>query len=190
MALQTSPATCRHPGITELFPGLPEKGGLELCHAGIRVLCQEEVISLQSSAQAEALRPNSCVQVRGIRKTGRIGRAKERTDRAKGREVDKVSCSLLVGALWPVVCVRRRPETKGSQLRPVGLVHWQASWPPSTPSGQDVRFSEEESPPVAGRGTPSRASNWALINELSEETHVLTKQEISLERAPGWRAGG
>ena len=155
----------------------------------IRVLCQEEVISLQSSAQAEALRPDSCVQDQGTRKTGRIGRAKERTDRAKGREVDKVSCSLLAGALWPVVRVRR-PGTKGSQLRPLGLVHWQASWPPSTPSGQDVSLSEEESPPVAGRGTPSRASNWALINELSEETHVLTKQEISLERAPGWGAGG
>ena len=28
--LQTSPATCRYPGITALFPGLPEKGGLEL----------------------------------------------------------------------------------------------------------------------------------------------------------------
>ena len=189
MALQTSPATCRHPGVTGLFTGLPEKGGLELGPTRIRVLCQEEVISLQSSAQAEALRPDSCVQDQGTRKTGRIGRAKERTDRAKGREVDKVSCSLLVRALWPLVCVRRRPGTKGFQLRPLGLVHWQASWPLSTPSGQDVSLSEE-SPPVAGRGTPSRASNWALINELSEETHVLTKQEISLERAPGWGAGG
>ena len=156
----------------------------------IWVLCQEEVISLQSSVQAEALRPNSCVQDQGIRKTGRIGRAKERKKRGKGREVNKVSCSSPVGALWPVVCVRRRPGTKGSQLRPLGLVHWQASWPLSTPSGQDVSLSEEESPPVAGTGNPSRASNWALIYELSEETHVLTKQEISLERAPGWRAGG
>ena len=187
MALQTSPATCRYPGVTGLFPGLPEKGGLELSPTGIRVLCQEEVISLQSSAQAEALRPNSCVQDRGIRK---IGRAKERTERGKQREVNKVSCSLLVGALWPVVCVRRRPGTKGSQLRPLGLVHWQASWPLSTPSGLDVSLSEEESPPVAGRGAPSRACNWAFINELSEETHVLRKQEISSERAPGWRAGG
>ena len=29
-----------------------------------------------------------------------------------------------------------------------------------------------------------------LGKELSEETHVLTKQEILLGRAPGWRAGG
>ena len=31
VALQTSPATYRYPGITGLFPGPPEKGGLELC---------------------------------------------------------------------------------------------------------------------------------------------------------------
>ena len=83
---------------------------------------------------------------------------KERKERGKGREVNKVSCSLPVGALWPVVRIRRRPH---------GLVHWQASWPLSTPSGQDVSLSKEESPPelpfVAGRGTPSRALNWALI---------------------------
>ena len=51
----------------------------------IRVLCQEEVISLQPSAQAEALRPDSCVQDRGPRKPGRMGRAKERTERGEGR---------------------------------------------------------------------------------------------------------
>ena len=43
----------------------------------------------------------------------------------------------------------------------LGLIHWQASWPLSTLSGQDVSLSEEESPPespfVAGRGTSSRA---------------------------------
>ena len=64
-------------------------------------------------------------------------------------------------------------------MQPLGLVHWQASWPPSTLSGQDVSLSEEESQPespfVARRGTPSRARNWAL-----EEIHVLTKQEILL----------
>ena len=70
---------------------------------------------------------------------------KERKERGKGREVNKVSCSLPVGALWPVVHIRRRPGTKGSQLWPLGLVHWQASWPLSTPSGQDVSLSEEES---------------------------------------------
>ena len=135
----------------------------------IRVLCQEEGISLQSSAQAEGpstrfLHPGPG---EGLEKQGRIGRVKERKERGEGREVNKVSSSLPVGALWPVVCIRRRPGTKGSQLQPLGLVHWQASWPLSTPSGQDVSLSEEESPPespfVAGRGTPSRARNWALV---------------------------
>ena len=66
-------------------------------------------------------------RTRGLEKWGRIGRVKERKERGKGKEVNKVSCSLLVGALWPVVHVRRRPGTKGSQLRTLGLVHWQAS---------------------------------------------------------------
>ena len=103
----------------------------------------------------------------GLEKPGRIGKVKERKERGEGREVNKVSCSLLVGALWPVVHVRRRPGTKGSQLRPLGLVHWQACWPLSTPSGQDVSLGKEESPPespfAAGRGTPCRARNWALV---------------------------
>ena len=127
----------------------------------IRVLCQEEVISLQSSAQAEALRPDSCIQDWGTRKTGKTGRAKEKKEGEKGREVNKVSCSLPVGALWPVVRIRRRPGTKGFQLWRLGLVHCQASWLLSTPSGQDVSLSEEDVPSwlpfVAGRETPSRA---------------------------------
>ena len=127
----------------------------------IRVLCQEEVISLQSSLR---LRPFDQIPVSRtgeLEKRGRIGRVKERKERGKGREVNKVSCSLLVRALWPVIRIRRRPGTKGYQLQPLGLVHWQASWPLSTPSGQDVSLSEEEVPPespfVARRGTPSRA---------------------------------
>ena len=59
VALQTSPATYRCPGVMELFPGPPEKGGLELgpirnqTRPEPEFTCQEEVISLQSSAQAE-----------------------------------------------------------------------------------------------------------------------------------------
>ena len=38
---------------------------------------------------------------------------------------------------------------------------------PEYPEWQDVSLSKEESPPespfVAGRGTPSRAQNWALV---------------------------
>ena len=37
VALQTSPATYRYPGIMGLCPGPPEKGGLELalCYKGV-----------------------------------------------------------------------------------------------------------------------------------------------------------
>ena len=49
--------------------------------------------------------------------------------------------SLVPYQTWPVVHVRRRPGTKGSLLRLLGLVHWQAIWPLSTPSGQDVSLS-------------------------------------------------
>ena len=41
--------------------------------------------------------------------------------------------------------------------------------------------------PIQG---PKLGSCLTFRNELSEETHVLTKQEILLERAPGWRAEG
>ena len=66
----------QNPGIMELYSRPPENGGLELGpnrnqnRARIRVLGQEEVISLQSSAQVEALRPDSCVQDQGTRKNG------------------------------------------------------------------------------------------------------------------------
>ena len=48
---------------------------------------------------------------------------------------------------------------------------------------------------VVGRGrppyrAPRAGSCLTLGKELSEETHVLTKQEILLGRAPGWRAVG
>ena len=49
-------------------------------------------------------------RTRGLEKQGRIGRVKERKERGKGREVNKVSCSLLVGALCPVVL--RQEETR------------------------------------------------------------------------------
>ena len=47
---------------------------------------------------------------------------------------------------------------------------------------------------VSGKGTPVQGpkpgSCLTLGNELSEETHVLTKPGALLGRAPGWRAGG
>ena len=121
--------------------------------------------------------------------------------RGKREERGKRSITSLVPypvrALWPVVRVRRRPGTKGSQLHLLGLVHHRASWFPSTPSGENVSRSEEEAPPespfVAGRGTPPGprvGSCLTLRNELFEETHMLTKQETLLGRGTGQRAGG
>jgi len=158
-----------------LYPGPPEKGGLELSPTRNQTRPEPEFeFSIKRRRSVSnpqlSLRPFDQIpasRTRGLEKRGRIGRVKERKERGKGREVNKVSCSLPVGALWPVVHVRRRPGTNGSQLRLLGLVHWQASWPLSTLSGQDVSLSEEESPPespfVAGRGTPSRARHWALV---------------------------
>ena len=45
----------------------------------------------------------------------------------------------------------------------------------------------QEGDPFQG---PKLGSCLTLRNELSEETHVLTKQEISLERAPGGEQEG
>ena len=77
----------------------------------IRVLCQEEMIGLQSSAQAEALRPDSCVWDWGTRKKDRIGRVKERKERQKGREVSKVSCSLPSRGV--TICCRKGDSFQG-----------------------------------------------------------------------------
>ena len=74
--------TPRHYGT---FPWASRKGRTGTMPCQNSSLCQEEVISLQSSAQAEALRPNSCVQDQGIRKMGRIGRAKESKETGKGK---------------------------------------------------------------------------------------------------------
>ena len=157
MASRTSPAPCRHPDGTGLFPGLPEKGGLELGPAGIRVLCQEEVISLQPSAQAEALRPDSCVQAEALeRREGWEGL--RRGQREGGERAVRSLVSHRSGAL--ASCLRQE-ETRDKRVpaAAAGSGPLAASWPLSTPSGQDVSLSEEESPPVAGRGTPSRARN-------------------------------
>ena len=58
VALQMSPATCRYPGVMRLYPGASREGRTETRpyqkpdqdRTRIRVLCQEEVTSLQSSA--------------------------------------------------------------------------------------------------------------------------------------------
>ena len=82
-------------------------------------------------------------------------------------------------------------------MRPLGLVHWQASWPMSHPSGQDVSLSEKSPARVAiccRKGDPFQGptlgSCLTLRNELSKETHVQTKQETLFGKAPGWSTVG
>ena len=103
----------------------------------------------------------------GLDKRGRIRRVKERKERLEEREVNKVSCSLLVGTLWPVVRIRRRLGTKGSQLWLLGLVHWQASCPPEYPEWSGCQSHWIRVPAKVAicykKGTPSRARNWALV---------------------------
>jgi hypothetical protein len=77
VALQMSPATYRYPGIMGLFPGPPEKGGLELSPTRNQTRPEPE---FEFSAKRRgsvsnpqlrlrALRPDSCIQDWGTRKT-------------------------------------------------------------------------------------------------------------------------
>ena len=102
MALQTSPATCRYPGIVGLYLGPLQKGELEL--GPIRNQTRSKSKFKFSAKRRYSvsnpqlrLRPFDQIPVSRngvLEKGGRIGRVKERKERGKGREVNKVSCSL------------------------------------------------------------------------------------------------
>ena len=120
----------------------------------IRVLCQEEVISFQSSAQAEGpltrfLRPGPG---EGLEKQGRIERVKERKERGRGERSIKSLVPYQSGHSGQLSTLGGDQGQKGPSCD---------RWPLSTLSGQDVSLSQEESPPdsqfVAGSRTPSRA---------------------------------
>ena len=89
------------------------------------------------------------------------------------------------GILWPIIYIRRKEETKGSFLQPLGLVCQRASWSLSTSSGQDISHREEvaiccrKADPFQG---PRVVFYLTLRNEFSEKTQVLTKQENLLRR--------
>ena len=53
-------------------------------------------------------------RTRGLEKQGRIERVKERKERVKGREVNKLFCSLLVGAT--LACCPRQEETRDKRV--------------------------------------------------------------------------
>ena len=93
VALQTSPAPCRFPGVTGLYPGPPGKGGLELGPTRNQTRAESEFkFSAKQRGSASnpqlRLRPfdqSPASRTRGQEKQGRIGRAKERKERGKKR---------------------------------------------------------------------------------------------------------
>ena len=76
---------------------------------------------------------------------------------------------MFLTSLGTLASCPRQEETRDKRVPVVaaGSGPLGPNWPLSTPSGQDVSLSEEESLPespfVAGRWTPSRAPNWALV---------------------------
>ena len=103
----------------------------------------------------------------GLEKRGRLGRVKERKERGKGREVNKVSCSLpdrgtLASCLRQEETRDKRVPVTAAGSGPLAgkLAPEYLEW-----SGCQCqrRIVPPESPFVAGRGTPSRARNWALV---------------------------
>ena len=130
----------------------------------IRVLCHKEVLSLESSAQAEALLPAS--RTRGLEKQGRIGRAKERKERGEGREVN----SLLLLTGWGTLARcphQEEPRDKKVPVAASGSGPSAGKLAPEYPEWSGYQSPQRRVLPqslfVAGRGTPSRARNWALL---------------------------
>ena len=147
----------------------------------IWVLCQEEVICLQFSVQAEALRLDSCIQDRGTRKKGgRIGRVKERKERGKGWEVNKVSCSL---PSWSILASCLCQEEASDERVPITTTGSGASVDKVIPE-----YSEWSGCQLQWRRVPARVAIFCrkqdtfqgpklgscltLGNELSNETRV------------------
>ena len=102
----------------------------------IRVLCPLEVIRLRPSDQAEALQLDSCVQDQDRRKKGRIGGVEKRKGRGKGKEINKVSCSLPgQGTLASHLCQKETRDKRvpvaasGSGLSAGELVPEYPKWP-------------------------------------------------------------
>ena len=124
----------------------------------------------------------------GLEKWGRIGRVKERKERGKGSEVNKVSYSL---PGWGTLASCPRQEETRDKRVPVaaaGSGPLAGKLAPEYPELSGCQSQRRRVParvaiccrkkePFQG---PKLGSCLTLGNELSEETHVLTKQEILL----------
>ena len=168
MALQTSPDTWRCPGVTGLFPGLPgrEEGNSTLPENGNQIPDQNSSSLPTRDDQAPTLRsgwgpPTTLLRPGPGQKKKRVRQEGLKRGKREGRGKRSIKSFVLylVGALWPVIHVKRRPWTKGSQLRPLVLVCRWMSWSLSTLSGQDVNCREEEVP----QESPFVAGRWALV---------------------------
>ena len=105
-------------------------------------------------------------RTRGLEKRGRIGRVKERKERGKGREVNKVSYSLPGrGTLASCLC-QEETRDKRVPVAAAGSSPSAGKLAPEYPEWSGCQSQRRgvlpESPFVAGRRTPSRAQNWAL----------------------------
>ena len=87
--------------------------------------------------------------------------------RGKGREVNKVSCSLSGwGTLASCLC-QEETRDKRVPVAAAGSGPLASKLAPKDPKWSGCQSQQRrvpsESPFVAGRGTPSRTRNWALV---------------------------
>ena len=143
------------------------------------------MISLQSSAQAEALRPDSCVQDQGTRKRERRGERsiKSIVPYRLGHSGQLSTSGGDQGQKGPVAAAGSGPL--GSKLAPE-YPEWSGC--------QSQRRVPTRVAICCRKGDPFQGlklgSCLTVGNELSEETHVLTKQEIFLGKGTRVESSG
>ena len=137
-------------------------------------------------------------RTRGVEKRGRIGKVKKRKERGKGREVNKVSCSL---AGWGTLPSCPSKEETRDKMIPVAATESGASagkLVPEYPEWSGCQFQWRRVPPewpfVAGRATPSRAQTGLWSNTWKwivwGDTCADKARNFIGKRAPGWKAIG
>ena len=105
-------------------------------------------------------------RTRGLQKKGRIGRVKERKERGKGREVNKVSCSLPGhGVLANCLC-QEETRDKRVPVAAVGSGPSAGKLVPEYPKWSGCQLQKRPARvAICCRkgGAPSRTQNWALV---------------------------
>ena len=125
--------------------------------------------------------------IQGLEKWGRIGSVKERKERGKRREVNKVSCSL-PGRGTLASCPYQETRDKRVPVAAAGSGPLAGKLAPEYPEWSGCQSQQRrvlarvaiccrKTDPFQGL---KLGSCLTLGNELSEETNVLTKQETLL----------